>query len=241
VSTLTIRYGTATDTGLHRVSNEDSLFASRRCFVVADGMGGHAAGEVASALALRPFQTLDEQELISTEDLVTAAASANADILAEALSRSDRFGMGTTVSGLASAVGDDDPVWVVFNIGDSRVYRYADAVLTQITVDHSEVQELLDAGRLTPEQAQVYPRRNVVTRSLGSFPPPEIDVWELPMTAGERFLVCTDGLTNELDDEQIAQVLAESGSPADAAADLVRAANAAGGRDNTSVIVVDLS
>jgi serine/threonine protein phosphatase PrpC len=157
------------------------------------------------------------------------------------LSRSDRFGMGTTVSGLASAVGDDDPVWVVFNIGDSRVYRYADAVLTQITVDHSEVQELLDAGRLTPEQAQVYPRRNVVTRSLGSFPPPEIDVWELPMTAGERFLVCTDGLTNELDDEQIAQVLAESGSPADAAADLVRAANAAGGRDNTSVIVVDLS
>jgi PPM family protein phosphatase len=145
--------------------------------------------------------------------------------------------MGTTLSGLA--VLDTDQ-WAVLNVGDSRVYRYAGGRLAQLTVDHSAVQALVDAGLLDPRAALRHPRRNVVTRSLGTQPPPVPDIALRDPAVGERFLICSDGLTNELSDAEIGSLLAEIEDPQQAADQLVEQAVQAGGRDNVTVIVVQL-
>lgn len=233
------QWGSATDVGRVRQQNEDSMFTSATIFVVADGMGGHAAGEVASRLAVAGLAGLAEADSVSVDDLATAVAGANDRILAAGQARPEQHGMGTTLTGLALVQMSDQQHWAVFNVGDSRVYRYADGLLSQLTVDHSAVQELVDAGRLDPAEARFHPRRNVVTRSMGSNPAPipDIDVYEPVL--GDRYLVCSDGLTNELLDAEIAEVLALFTEPDEAATELVRRANQAGGRDNTTVVVVD--
>jgi protein phosphatase len=147
--------------------------------------------------------------------------------------------MGTTVSGIAVVTEDGAPRWAVFNVGDSRVYRFADGELVQVTVDHSEVQELVDAGLLDPDEAARHPLRNLLTRALGSRELSEVDVWVLEPQPGERFLACTDGLTGELDDDAIAGILAAEDDPQAAAEALVAAAVSAGGRDNVTAVVVD--
>jgi len=235
---LTLHAGTATHRGLVRERNEDSLVASGSVFAVADGMGGHAAGDVASRIAVSHLHLLGQQSAVVTQDVTEALSSANTQILASAGRRRDQLGMGTTICGIALVEIDDVPHWLVFNIGDSRVYRFTDGLLRQITTDHSEVTELVAAGELSEQQARTYERRHVITRSLGTVPSPIADLWVLPQIAGERFLVCSDGLHGEVDDAAIAAALSSQPDPQRAADHLIALALAAGGRDNVTVIVV---
>jgi serine/threonine protein phosphatase PrpC len=238
---LTLHWGSASDVGRIRRHNEDSFWVSDRLFVVADGMGGHAAGEIASDLAIAEFRRIAEQIPLRTEDITAAIWRANEQIVDAGAERADRFGMGTTLTGIGvvSAGGRDH--WAVFNVGDSRVYRFAGHMLSQLTVDHSEVQEMVSAGQLLREEARRHPRRNVVTRSLGSDPAPTADVWVFPPVVGDRSLLRSAGLTGELADPEIAQVLSEIDDPQAAAEELIIRANAAGGHDNVTTVVVDLS
>ena len=234
-------WGAATDTGRHRERNEDSFLAEGRVFAVADGMGGHAAGDVASGMAIDALRPLADADVLSTRELTQVIQSANDAIVAHGFESAPTIGMGTTVTGVALVSGDDTPLWAVFNVGDSRVYRFSDGRLTQVTVDHSEVQELIDAGRMTPEQARTDPRRHIVTRALGTLPAPPVDIWILPPEPGEQFVVCSDGLTEELSDAQIGKVLSAATTPDEAAANLVHEALRAGGHDNVTVVVVAAS
>jgi protein phosphatase len=237
---LSLASGSATDVGCVRTNNEDDAFTSNSLFVVADGMGGHASGEVASRVAITCLSQLADRADLTPEDIVAAIHSANSEILTIASANADSHGMGTTVTGLGVVrVGGADH-WAVFNIGDSRVYRYADDVLSQVTVDHSEVDELVTSGLLTPEDARSHPHRNVVTRSLGTRPAPVADLWVFPPAADERFMLCSDGLNSEVDDEGIAAVLRHHPDPQAAADALVAAALDAGGHDNVTAVVVNL-
>jgi protein phosphatase len=236
----TIRSGAMTDVGRVRKTNEDSVLASGNMFAVADGMGGHAAGEVASGLAVARLSTLNDRAEIRAEDVRAEIARANADILMSATAEPDRSGMGTTVAGLSRIRYAGADHWLVFNVGDSRVYRFADGALTQMTVDHSEVADLIAAGTIGAAEAGTYPHRNVITRALGSDPAPEPDVWVFPATPGERFVICSDGLPLEVSDEDITTVLRRTPDSQLAAETLVGMAVRAGGRDNVTVVVVDV-
>jgi PPM family protein phosphatase len=235
---VTITAGAGTHPGLVRSANEDSMVTTPLFAAVADGMGGHAAGEVASRLAVECIAELAAQPAPRPDDVVEAIARANHRILEQGATHRELAGMGTTLSGIGLVDVAGTPQWIVFNVGDSRVYRYADRTLAQLSVDHSEVAELLAAGQLSADEARDYPRRNVVTRSLGSDPPPRPDVWVFPPQPGERFLICSDGLTLELSDAQIAAVLEKYPDPPTAARELIEHALAAGGRDNVTAIVV---
>jgi PPM family protein phosphatase len=235
---VTITAGAATHPGLVRSANEDSMVTAPMFAAVADGMGGHAAGEVASRIAVESIAELAAQPVPTPDDVVEAVTRANRRILEQGATRRELAGMGTTLSGIGLVDVAGTPQWIVFNVGDSRVYRYADATLAQLSVDHSEVAELLAAGQLSVDEARDYPRRNVVTRSLGSDPPPRPDVWVFPPQPGERFLICSDGLTLELTDAEIAAVLEKYPDPHTAARELIEHALAAGGRDNVTAIVV---
>ena len=237
---LMLRVGAATDTGRVRDHNEDSALAEGAIFVVADGMGGHAAGEVASGIVVETMRELAVREDLVADDITQQLILANDRILAAVESHPDRKGMGTTATGLALVTAGGADHWAVFNVGDSRVYRHIDGTLTQVTVDHSEVQELVDAGVITPQEARVHPSRNVVTRSLGTDYAYQSDVWVLPPYAGERFVICSDGLTNEISDEGLREILQQHPDPQIAAEELVRAAVEAGGRDNVTVVVINL-
>ncbi|MGI5237305.1 PP2C family protein-serine/threonine phosphatase [Dactylosporangium sp. CA-139066] len=225
-----IRSGAATDVGKIRRRNEDSVLAGAGVFAVADGMGGHAAGDVASRIAVEALQRLDESSGpsgVAPLDVRDAIVQANADILAAAAADpAAQGGMGTTAAGLCLGIVDGDECFVVFNVGDSRVYRYAADTLEQLTVDH-----------VAPEAVTL--RRGVITRALGTDPGPRPDLWVRTAEAGERYLVCSDGLPLEVPDAEIASVLATCEDPSQAAEELVRRAVLAGGRDNVTVVVVD--
>ncbi|GAB3592576.1 protein phosphatase 2C domain-containing protein [Angustibacter peucedani] len=240
-SPLEMAVGAATDVGHRRRRNEDCVLAEGSVYVVADGMGGHAAGDVASRLVVEAFRELAPREDLRAADVLAALRTANADMLSSSARHPEQSGMGTTASGLVVVQAGGSPHWAVFNVGDSRVYRYVDGDLHQVSVDHSEVQELVDAGMLSPAEARAYPRRNVVTRSLGHDPMPQVDLWVVPQQPGERFVVCSDGLTDEVEDDVIAAVLADDDEPQRTAERLVEAALEAGGRDNVTAIVVALS
>ncbi|WP_235499325.1 PP2C family protein-serine/threonine phosphatase [Janibacter sp. Soil728] len=237
---LMLRVGAATDTGRVRTLNEDSALAEGGIFVVADGMGGHAAGEVASGIVVETMRDLVTRGDLTADDVTRQLILANQRILAAVAAHPENKGMGTTATGLALVTAGGADHWAVFNVGDSRVYRSIDGTLTQVTVDHSEVQELVEAGVITSEEARVHPARNVVTRSLGTDYAYQSDVWVLPPYAGERFVICSDGLTNELTDARLREILLQHPEPQIAAEELVRAAVEAGGRDNVTVVVVDL-
>jgi len=232
-------WGVVTDRGLVREVNEDALLADPPLFVVADGMGGHAAGDVASWLAVRALADLVGRGSVSGQHTVDAVSTANSAILRAANDDHQRLGMGTTVTGLVSVKAGGAEHWMVFNVGDSRVYRLSHGHFIQLTVDHSEAEELVTAGRLTRGQARDYRRRNVLTRSLGTDPPPALDSWLFPPADRERFLLCSDGLTSEVEDHQIEACLRTNLDPQKAAEELLRRALEAGGRDNITVIVVD--
>lgn len=230
-------WGSATDRGLVRSVNEDALLAFPPVFLVADGMGGHDAGDVASRLAVEEFAQLAGRPTTGADE-VHGCFTRTAERIREAL---DGRPCGTTVAGVAVTEHEGSAYWLVFNVGDSRVYRYADGQLRQISVDHSVVQEMLDRGEITPDEARRHPERHVLTRALGSGPLPEPDYWLLPAGPHDRLLVCSDGLTGELDDDLIAQVLAELADAQDAAQRLVELAVEAGGHDNVSTVVVDVA
>ncbi|GAA4409062.1 protein phosphatase 2C domain-containing protein [Fodinibacter luteus] len=235
---LVVRAGAATHVGRVRDHNEDALLASGRVFAVCDGMGGHAAGEVASRLAVEALATLDEHPPAGADDVTRALGQANEHILRSEAAHPEQRGMGTTATGLVVVDAGDHEQWVVLNVGDSRVYRLAEGGLGLVTRDHSEVRELLEAGLIDADEVPTHPLRNVITRALGSDPAPEPDLWVLPPTAGERFVVCSDGLSNELADDEIEHLLTAAPDPQAAADALVAAAVRAGGRDNVSVVVV---
>ena len=235
---LLVRSGAATHVGRVRDHNEDAVVAGSRVFAVADGMGGHAAGEVASRIVADALAELDERPPARPEDVAGALHEANKRMLDSEASHPEQGGMGTTATGLTLLEDEGRSDWLVFNVGDSRVYRFSEGRLVPVTRDHSEVQSLLDSGVIGAHEVAHHPLRNIVTRSLGSDPPPEVDVWVLPPTAGERFVVCSDGLTGELDDRDIQRLVAEHDDPQAAAEQLVAAAVDAGGHDNVSVVVV---
>ena len=239
-SGLRVRSGSASSVGRVRDHNEDALVDDGLVFAVADGMGGHAAGEVASQIAVEALAHLVGHLPSSADDVVAVLHEANDGILRSQERDPEQRGMGTTVTGLTVLDDGDGEHWLVFNIGDSRVYRVAGDRIGQVTRDHSEVRELLDAGLIDEDEAARHPMRNVITRSLGSGHAPEPDVWELPPEAGERFVVCSDGLSNELDDAEILGIVLEHPDPQAAADELVAAAVHAGGRDNVSVVVVSV-
>jgi PPM family protein phosphatase len=228
-------YGAASSVGRVRQVNEDSYLAVPPLFVVADGMGGHGAGDLASWIAIDEMSACVPLRPLFPEAVLTALEQANRRIIQGDAAN----GMGTTATGLAALETAGGDRLMVFNIGDSRVYRLAGNRLEQLTVDHSEVQELVLAGVITREQARTHPRRNVITRALGSDSGLLPDHWLLPAISGDRYLICSDGLFSELPDEVILPLLS-AGSPQQAAEALVAAANDAGGRDNVTVVVVDI-
>ncbi|MCJ1696304.1 protein phosphatase 2C domain-containing protein [Rathayibacter caricis] len=234
---ITVRWGSATDRGLKRAINEDALVAEPPVFVVADGMGGHDAGEIASAIAVESFRALVGRESVRVSDIEECFTTAQLRI--SQLSLSAERSAGTTVSGLAVAAVDDVGYWLVFNLGDSRTYRMVRGALEQVSVDHSVVQELVDAGRLEASLMRSHPERNVITRALGAGSGTDPDFWLLPAATGDRMLICSDGLTTELDDARIALILRDESEPQAAATRLLHESLLHGGRDNLTVLVVD--
>jgi len=238
-----LRWGSATHEGQHRAQNEDHAHAGEGLFVVADGMGGHLAGEVASQMAV---DRLDERLPVTKdntlEDLVDAITQANLEIYQGSIDDPDQAGMGTTVTALA-IVSDphDGEAFAVANVGDSRGYVLRHGRLRQLTIDHSFVQELVAEGAITRDEARTHPRRNIVTRALGIEPYVRVDSWTMPIIRGDRFVLCSDGLVDEITDEAITEAIKTHADDPEAAAQaLVDAANDAGGRDNITVVVVDV-
>ncbi|WP_395244336.1 PP2C family protein-serine/threonine phosphatase [Agromyces sp. MMS24-K17] len=228
----------ATDRGRRREVNEDAVLAESPVFLVADGMGGYEAGDRASAAVVDAFRRHALVGPVTTLEAVRDALAAADDAVAEVAAETSK-GAGSTVTGVALVDDDGTPSWLVFNVGDSRVYRHLGAELQQLTVDHSLAQELVDGGSLRRDDMQAFAQRNVITRAIGA-PDSTADSWLLPITNGERLLLCSDGLTSEVSDEAIRATLTMAGRPESAAEALVARANEAGGRDNITVVVVDV-
>jgi serine/threonine protein phosphatase PrpC len=237
-ATVTLAWSALTDTGHRREVNEDSVLAEAPIFAVADGMGGHSAGDVASDAVITRLAEYAGHSLMDAESIDQALSLAVED-MAKGAGVTD-LGTGTTVTGAALAIVSGSPQWIIFNIGDSRVYQLVSGVLEQITVDHSVVQELVDSGRITREEADVHPHGNVITRAVGFHEPPVPDYRVVPVQRGMRILVCSDGLTKELTHYGIRHFLMSNPAAADAASALVGAALDNGGRDNVTVVVLDV-
>jgi PPM family protein phosphatase len=235
-------FGGATDVGRVRPANQDSYFTSPALFVVADGMGGHRGGEVASELSTKSLreQLVDTDTELSTDELVRAVQRANDAVVGAASQDPELAGMGTTLCALALVESQGDERLAIVNVGDSRVYLLKDGALEQITDDHSLVATLERQGRLTREEAAVHPQRNIVTRALGIDTRVMVDSWEVRPVPGDRYLLCSDGLFNEVEESRIAATLRKLASPDEAARELVRLANEGGGRDNITVVIVDV-
>lgn len=230
-------WGVVSDVGRVRAVNQDDALARDGLFAVADGMGGHRGGEVASQIAV---EVLGASQIVSAGDLIAAVNTVNDAIMRRA-DEDDLAGMGTTLCALALVTTDEgESRLAISNVGDSRVYTFVGDRLQQLTDDHSLVAQLVRDGNITADEAERHPQRNVLTRALGIEPGIPIDTWEVHPVAGDRYLLCSDGLTNELTDDQIAAVLRRLADPKDAASELVRLANASGGRDNVTVVVVNV-
>lgn len=225
-----------TDVGRVREHNEDSWLVSPPVFLVADGMGGHAFGDVASAMVVKAFEPLAGRPL-TRADVEGALDQCVLDVN----SLADEVGgaPGTTLT-LLARVADGGGQWLVANIGDSRTYLLTDGALERLTHDHSVVQELVDAGDLDESAARTHPDRNVITRSIGAHQSLPADVTFPAIPVGSRVLLCSDGVCGEIDDDAIQRILTEAAAPTDAVEQLIAAANAAGGHDNATAIVLDL-
>ncbi|MEV4686715.1 PP2C family protein-serine/threonine phosphatase [Microbacterium sp. LWH3-1.2] len=227
-------------TGKVRSNNQDSGYAGSNLFVVADGMGGHAGGDVASSLAIsrlegldRPFESTAEAE----RALRDAISDAAVDLVDTVGVRPELAGMGTTVSALIMV----DDYAVIAHIGDSRIYLFRDGALTQITTDHTFVQRLVDSGRITPEEARYHPRRSVLMRVLGDMDTdPELDTFIMPTQPGDRWLLCSDGLSGVVDDPHTSKALGLGLAPGRTADNLLKQALDGGAPDNVTIVIVDV-
>ena len=240
---MLLKHGVATDPGNVRPQNEDAYVASDQLFAVADGMGGHNAGEVASALATTLLLERAVGQTLTPEWFVEAITSINRTIHESAAESTERRGMGTTICALAlvNPQGETtEPQQVALaNVGDSRIYLARAGTFRQLSVDHSYVQELVTEGLITEEEARVHPRRNIVTRALGIDDRVAVDSWLIPLFTGDRFILCSDGLVDEVPTADIATLAAQQREPQMIADALVALAKRNGGRDNITVVVVD--
>ena len=238
-----LRAGAATDVGLVREVNEDAYLVDPPVFVVADGMGGHDGGDIASRIVIEEFSRLPD-----TGYEPRRGAEFVAETLRRCQRRLDEYGdthrgsdggrwRDRTTAVVALVVEDH---WLLANLGDSRIYAVGGGELVRVSVDHSLVQELVDAGQITEEEAAVHPERHIVTRALGGPDEVEPDFFVLPLVDFERILLCSDGVTGMIDDDEIAGLLAKSADPRHAADRIVAAALAAGGIDNATAVVVDV-
>ncbi|TCK25531.1 PP2C family protein-serine/threonine phosphatase [Pseudonocardia endophytica] len=238
---LGLRSAIGSDVGRRRTSNQDSGATTSRMLVVADGMGGHAHGEIASSVTVAALAELDArlpQDLVGV-DLAAEMSGALVDATDRlgqwAAHDPDTRGMGTTVVTLLLS-GEH---LALAHIGDSRIYLLRDGVLTQMTHDHTMVQQLVDEGQITPEEALSHPRRSVLMRALSTDHPPEPDLDRIEIRAGDRFLLCSDGVTAVLDDDALLEHVG-SGEPDDVVARLIETANERGGPDNITAVVADV-
>ncbi len=228
-----VSVGSATHCGHHRRVNEDSLLVLPHVYVVADGMGGHAAGDKASAILVEEMRRLAEG-VVEAGDVSEVLELANVRVRALA-----DGGAGTTVTAAIGVVHDGAPYWLVANLGDSRTYRLSEGRLEQVSVDHSVVQELVDRGLLDAAGAKRHPQRHVITRAVGSPDTLQPDYWLLPAVEGDRLVLCSDGLTGEVDDDLIETTLLQYADPQQAADALVTLALDNGGHDNVTLVVID--
>jgi serine/threonine protein phosphatase PrpC len=234
---VNVSFGVASDVGLVRTGNEDSFFAEEPLFVIADGMGGHVAGDVASSTAIDAIE--ENRNQANAEDPQTLAGlvhEANAAIWARATGDSSLQGMGTT----CTLVYIDGPRAHVAHVGDSRAYRLRDGHLEQLTEDHTLVARMVKEGKIPAEEAERHPQRNIVTRVLGAASEVSVDLLAIDLNDGDRLLVCSDGLNSMVDRGDIEAVLERERDPQVAADALVELANEAGGEDNTTVLVIDV-
>jgi serine/threonine protein phosphatase PrpC len=238
---IELRWGSATDVGMVRTTNQDQLLVAPPLFAVADGMGGAAAGDVAATIAVESlkvaFQASTREGEPTEGDLIRAAEVANRAVWEQAESHPAMRGMGTTLVALAKVAGDR---LAAINVGDSRLYALHHGELQQVSEDHSLVAELVAEGRISKEEAEIHPRRNIMTRALGVEPEVPVDLFRIEPDAGDRFLLCSDGLSRELADDHIAGLLRRLDSPEEAARELVAEANRRGGSDNITVVIVDV-
>jgi PPM family protein phosphatase len=245
VSQVELHHGAASDVGLLRENNEDAYLVAPPVFVVADGMGGHENGDVASRIVVEEFARLAEEGYEPTRgpEVVTATLQASQRRIAEYAAPEGpvpRRTPGTTVVAALLVEDHGAPAWLLANLGDSRIYAVTGGELRQVSTDHSVVQELVDSGEITATEAHAHPERHVITRALGGPRLEPADFFVLPVTEVERLLLCSDGVSGLVDDDQIAAILTETPDPRDAADQLVAAALHAGGDDNATAVVVDV-
>jgi protein phosphatase len=236
---LVISWAGKTDQGRRRDTNQDAFLAEYPLFIVADGMGGHAGGEIASQSTVQRLQTIVTDGGVERPGIERALELAVGDI-ADHPETTDE-GTGTTLTGVFLEFDGDEPHWVSLNIGDSRVYLLRDDRLVQVTTDHSVVQELIAAGKLSPEEAEGHPYSNVITRAVGASELTPPDYLTIDLRAGDRFVICSDGLTKELTDYGIQHFLRENAEPGPAVDAMLAAALENGGRDNVTIVVVQVS
>lgn len=238
--TVTLRYAARSDVGLVRSNNQDSAYAGPNLLVVADGMGGHAGGDVASALTIAALVGLDRPDHSSDQSMSELERSidrARQDLVDATTANPDLAGMGTTVTALLKSGN----TLAMAHLGDSRAYLLRDGTLAQVTVDHTFVQHLVDTGRITADEAETHPQRNVVMRVLGDFDldlTPDLSIREA--VPGDRWMLCSDGLSGFVPDDEIAEVLISVATPADAVERLVSMSMRAGSTDNITVVVADV-
>lgn len=230
--TVDLRHGAATDIGLARDVNEDSYLAAPPLFVVADGMGGHTAGDVASRIAV---ETLSREVADNSSALADAVREANRTVHQESTARPELSGMGTTITAMVAG----DQTAEIVHVGDSRAYLLRSGSITRITRDHTLVERLVREGRIQPDEADHHPQRSYLERALGVDREVEVDSYKIPTQPGDRILLCTDGLTTMLDEDEIRDILEGTSDPERASRGLVAAAVDAGGSDNITVVVVD--
>ena len=236
---LTLSWAEVTHQGRKREVNQDAVLVRFPLFVVADGMGGHIGGEIASASTVARLRETADAGEVSPQTIEQALIRAVDDIASHPDATDD--GTGTTVTGVYLDLSEDAPRWVSLNIGDSRVYLVRSGEIAQVTTDHSVVQELLAAGRLTPDEVENHPYGNVITRAVGPSDSVRPDYLGLDVQNGDRFVICSDGLTKELTDYGIQHFLAEHPDPGAAVDAMMAAALENGGRDNITIIVLDVA
>lgn len=235
---LRLTWAEVTDRGRRRETNQDAVLAHYPLFVVADGMGGHLGGEIASARTIERLRGIAEKCQVSPRTIEKALGKASLDISYDRGEIDE--GTGTTVTGVYLDTSTDEPTWVTLNIGDSRVYLCRNGGLAQVTTDHSVVQDLISSGQLTPEEAESHPYSNIITRAVGPSEGAVPDYVRIDVVSGDRFVVCSDGLTKELTDYGILHYLIENPDPRSAVEAMLAAALENGGRDNVTIIVLDV-
>lgn len=238
VGTVTLNVAAITDRGLRREANEDAFLAEGPAFVVADGMGGYESGDRASAAVVDAFRERFAS-LVVGEFAAVSDALLDADDRVAVVAAGTTRGAGSTATGVVLVSHEGYPFWLVFNVGDSRVYRHSGGALEQLTTDHSLGRELVSRGQLREDELATFVNRNVITRAIGAVDS-LADSWLVPVVDGDRLLLCSDGLHGELDDEAIRAILTMNGQPEIAGRVLVERAKLAGGRDNITVVVIDV-